>query len=64
MLSLHDQYRVLSYMKRVSKLNSVLTCLWSSITTKEAIQYEGLNDRLLITQYAHVIQSHHCSHYM
>lgn len=31
---------------------------------KKAIQYKGLNARLLITQYAHVIQSHHCSHYM
>lgn len=54
---------VLSYMKRVSKLNSVLTCLWSSITTKKAIQYRGLNARLFITQYAYVIQSHPCSHY-
>lgn len=33
-------------MKRVSKLHSVLTGLWSSITTTEAIQYKGLNARL------------------
>lgn len=50
--------------ERVSKLRSVLTCLWSSITTKEAIQYKGLNARLFIAQYACVIQSHYCSHCM
>lgn len=43
--------------KRASKLLSVFTCPWSSITTKEAIQYKGLNARLFVTQYAHVIKS-------
>lgn len=41
--SLRDQCEVSCYVKRVSKLSDVLTCLWSSITTKEAIQYGGGN---------------------